>query len=72
MTIKFLLLLALLFGLVVFAVWGMWPRKKLRSGPHNNWQQRDGTEIFSNETHADDTTVPPVDVALGTGGTGVF
>jgi len=47
MTAKAFFLLALFVGLVAFALWGIWPRKKIKPGPHNNWAQRGGSELFS-------------------------
>ena len=43
------LLLSLAGGaaLLGFALWAMRPRKRVKPGIHNNWQQRDGTEQFS-------------------------
>jgi hypothetical protein len=72
MTIRLFLLLVAGACMLAFAMWAMWPRKKVRAGPENNWQQRDGTEVFSAETDANGGTTDPVTVAIGTGGTGVF
>jgi Flp pilus assembly protein CpaB len=71
-TIKLLLLLVLGFGLMGFVVWAIWPRKKVQPGRHNNWQQRDGTEVMSAQTDANGGAVDPVTVSAGTGGAGVF
>jgi hypothetical protein len=72
MSIRLTLLLLLGAGMLALALLGMWPRRKLRAGRQNNWRQRDGTEILSSATDANGGTVSPIDVALGTGETGVF
>jgi hypothetical protein len=46
--------LAALIGILAFGIWGMWPRKRLKAGRHNNWAQRDGTELFSDRNTAED------------------
>jgi hypothetical protein len=72
MSSQLILLLCLGIALVALAVWAMWPPAKTRPGPANNWQQRDGTEVFSEEDAEVNDTIGPVTVAIGTGGTGVF
>jgi hypothetical protein len=53
MTVRLVLLLLLGLALVVMALWGMRSRKKVKPGPHNNWAQRDGSELYSGNSIVD-------------------
>ena len=72
MTLSFVGLAILAAAMIGFAVWAIWPRRQPGAGPHNGWRQRDGTEIESAKTDATGGNVSPIDVALGTGGAGIF
>jgi hypothetical protein len=51
--------------MAAFTVWALWPRRRSRPGPKDNWQQRSATDIESAKTDATGGNTSPVDVALG-------
>jgi hypothetical protein len=53
MTTHLFFLLAAGACMVAFAMWAMWSRKKVSPGPENNWQQRDGSELYSGNSTVD-------------------
>lgn len=65
MTAGDLALFGLGIAMAAFAAWALWPRRRARAGPHNNWKQRSPTDIESAKTDATGGNIPPEDVALG-------
>lgn len=65
MTAGSLTVLALGIILAAFAAWALWPRRRLRAGPRNNWQQRSATDVDSAKTDATGGNTSPSDVAFG-------
>lgn len=65
MTVGSLALVALGIAMAAFAVWALWPRRRPRAGPHNNWRQRSATDIESAKTDATGGNTSPSDVAFG-------
>jgi uncharacterized iron-regulated membrane protein len=64
MTTGDLALLCLAVAMAAFTAWALWPRRRLRAGPENNWQQRSATEIDSAKTDATGGNIAPVTVAF--------
>ena len=60
-----LAILALGIAMAAFTAWALWPRRRLRPGPKNNWRQRSADDIESAKTDATGGNIPPETVAFG-------
>jgi hypothetical protein len=51
-------LLVLGIAMAIFAVWALWPHRRSRPGPKNNWRQRGGEEAGSARNRGPDFDSP--------------
>ena len=68
MTAGSLAILGLGMAMAVFVAWALWPRRRARPGPHNNWRQRSGDEVASGKTRAAGLEDVPHSIGYGSEG----